>query len=161
LDEEVIKKAIFAFKGLEHRLELVGRVGGVTFYNDSFATSPSPAIAAINSFKEPLTIILGGSEKNLDYKEFGEVVSKKKNITTAVLIGKVAEKIKKALKDGNFNGKILELDKSPMDKIVSGAFAATPKGGVVLLSPAAASFDMFKDYKERGNKFKEAVLALK
>ena len=71
----------------------------------------------------------------------------------------MAEKIKKALTTANFKGKILELGKASMEKIVYEAFSNTPKGGVVLLSPAAASFDMFPNYKERGKKFKEAALA--
>ena len=160
VDIETIKKAVFSFKGLEHRLELVNSVGGVAFYNDSFATGPQPTIAAVNSFTEPLTVILGGYDKKLDYEQLGEVISKKKNMVLVVLIGQVAEKIKKALTTANFKGKILELGKASMEKIVYEAFSNTPKGGVVLLSPAAASFDMFPNYKERGKKFKEAALAL-
>ena len=159
VDIETIKKAVFSFKGLEHRLELVNSVGGVAFYNDSFATGPQPTIAAVNSFTEPLTVILGGYDKKLDYEQLGEVISKKKNMVLVVLIGQVAEKIKKALTTANFKGKILELGKASMEKIVYEAFSNTPKGGVVLLSPAAASFDMFPNYKERGKKFKEAALA--
>ena len=151
---------IFSFKGLEHRLELVDSVGGVSFYNDSFATGPQPTLAAVNSFEEPLTVILGGYDKKLDYEELGKEIAKKKNVVSVVLIGTVAEKIKKALTTANFKGKILELGKASMGKIVYEAFSNTPKGGVVLLSPAAASFDMFTNYKERGKKFKEAVLAL-
>ena len=160
VDIETIKKAVFSFKGLEHRLELVNSVGGVAFYNDSFATGPQPTIAAVNSFTEPLKVILGGYDKKLDYEQLGEVISKKKNMVLVVLIGQVAEKIKKALTTANFKGKILELGKASMEKIVYEAFSNTPKGGVVLLSPAAASFDMFPNYKERGKKFKEAALAL-
>ncbi|MEK7111985.1 MAG: UDP-N-acetylmuramoyl-L-alanine--D-glutamate ligase [Patescibacteria group bacterium] len=160
IDEEIIKKVVFSFKGLEHRLELVDSVGGVSFYNDSFATGPQPTAAAVNSFEEPLALILGGYDKKLDYKELGEIISKKKNVVLVVLIGQVAEKIKIALKNAGFKGKISELGKSSMEKIVYEAFSNTPKGGVVLLSPAAASFDMFTSYKERGKKFKEAVIAL-
>ncbi len=161
IDEEIIKKVVFAFAGLEHRLELVGSFGGISFYNDSFATGPQPTVAAIRSFEEPETLILGGSDKNLDFTELGQIISKKKNVQGIVLIGDVAEKIKTALKDANYKGKLIEMGKKSMDKIVQEAFSATPKGGVVLLSPAAASFDMFKDYKDRGNKFKSAVEDLK
>lgn len=157
---KAIKEAIFSFKGLEHRLELVGSVGDVTFYNDSFATGPQPTIAAVNSFEEPLTLILGGYDKKLDYGQLGEIISKKRNVVLTVLVGQVGAKIKIALKNAGFKGKISKLGKTSMKKIVYEAFSNTPKGGVVLLSPAAASFDMFANYKERGKKFKEAVFAL-
>jgi len=160
VDIETIKKAVFSFKGLEHRLELVNSVGGVAFYNDSFATGPQPTIAAVNSFTEPLTVILGGYDKKLDYGKLGEVISRKKNVVNVILIGAVAEKIKEALRNASFKGKMVEMGKSKMAEIIQKAFSLTPKGGVVLLSPAAASFDMFPNYKERGKKFKEAALAL-
>lgn len=160
IEAEIIKKSVFSFKGLEHRLELVDTLGGVSFYNDSFATGPQPTIAAVNSFEEPLTVILGGYDKKLDYEELGKEIAKKKNVIFVVLIGNVAEKIRQALKKGGYKGKIVQMGKSKMDEITQKAFSLTPKGGVVLLSPAAASFDMFANYKERGKKFKEAVLAL-
>ena len=160
IDEEIVKKVVFSFKGLEHRLELVNSVGGVAFYNDSFATGPQPTIAAVNSFTEPLTVILGGYDKKLDYGKLGEVISRKKNVVNVILIGAVAEKIKEALRNASFKGKMVEMGKSKMAEIIQKAFSLTPKGGVVLLSPAAASFDMFPNYKERGKKFKEAALAL-
>ena len=160
VDIETIKKAVFSFKGLEHRLELVESIGGVAFYNDSFATGPQPTIAAINSFTEPLTVILGGYDKKLDYEGLGKEIAKKKNVVAVVLIGSVAEKIKESLRKASFQGIIVGMGKSKMDGITQKAFSLTPKGGVVLLSPAAASFDMFPNYKERGKKFKEAVLAL-
>ena len=81
-------------------------------------------------------------------------------VVAVVLIGSVAEKIKESLRKASFQGIIVGMGKSKMDGITQKAFSLTPKGGVVLLSPAAASFDMFPNYKERGKKFKEAVLAL-
>lgn len=160
VSDDTIKTTILSFKGLEHRLELVSNIGGVTFFNDSFATGPQPTIAAIKSFTEPTTVILGGSEKFLDYDELGEVVAKSKNVINVVLIGNIGKKIGEAIGKTIYKGKILNLEKSKMPEIVKEAFKITPKGGVVLLSPAAASFDMFKNYKERGNKFKEAVNSL-
>ena len=159
--KENIVSVLKTFKGLEHRLELVKTVDGVTFYNDSFATGPQPTIAAINSFLEPETVILGGSEKGLDYSELGKIIAGRKNLQNVVLIGAIREKIRKALLSAGFGGKIIDLQTKPMTEIVKIALQITPKGGVVLLSPAAASFDMFANYKERGKSFKEAVLALK
>lgn len=157
VSDDIIEKTISSFKGLEHRLELVRNVGGVTFYNDSFATGPQPTIAAVKAFKEPITLILGGSEKYLNYDELARIISKSKNVKVVALIGQIAPQIKESLLKSKFKGKILELGKNPMKKIVHETFKLTPKGGVVLFSPAAASFDMFKNYKERGKKFKESV----
>jgi len=155
-----IKSVVFSFKGLKHRLELVGKVGGVGFYNDSFSTNPQTAIAAINSFTEPITLILGGFDKGLNYNKLAKVVREARNVVNVILIGDIAGKLKKALNSVKFKGKILELGKSTMDKIVSVAYKSTQNGGVVLLSPATSSFDMFENYKERGDKFKEAVKLL-
>jgi UDP-N-acetylmuramoylalanine--D-glutamate ligase len=157
---DTIWEAVASFKGLEHRLELVGEAQGFTFYNDSFATGPQPTIAAIKSFKEPLTVILGGSDKGLDYSALGEEISKSANIASIVLIGQIAPKIKKAVEQAGFKGQIIQMGKSPMSEIVKAAILNTPKTGVILLSPAAASFDMFRDYKDRGYQFKSVVKAL-
>jgi UDP-N-acetylmuramoylalanine--D-glutamate ligase len=159
IDEKVILDTTRSFKGLEHRLELVKEVGGVTFYNDSFATGPQPVIAAINSFTEPETLILGGSDKGLNYQELGEVINKSGNIKNVILIGETGPMIGKYL-DSNLQFTIYNLQKTNMEEIIKKAFEVTPKGGVVILSPAAASFDMFKDYKDRGNQFKKAVESL-
>jgi len=157
ISEEIILKTVRSFKGLEHRLELVAEIGGVTFYNDSFATSPQPTIAAINSFTEPETLILGGSDKGLDYRELAGGIEEKENIKNIILIGDTAGKIKNAFGNKNLKVKIHELGFAPMEEIVKKAYEVSEKGSVVVLSPASASFDMFKNYKERGNQFKAAV----
>lgn len=155
-----IKRKVFSFRGLEHRLELVGEVDGVFFYNDSFATGPQPTVAAIESFNEPLTLILGGYDKGHNFKELAKEIKSKKNLSCIMLIGDVAGKIKKTLDRQKYKGKIFSLGKPDMKFIVEAAYKSTPKGGVVLLSPAAASFDMFESYKDRGNQFKKAVKTL-
>lgn len=160
VDPEKMRKVIYRFKGLEHRMELVGEVGGVKYYNDSFATGPQPTSAAINSFIEPLTLILGGYDKGLDYKELIKLVANKKNIKNVILIGDLSDKLEKIIVGKKYKGTLVILGKETMTKIVNKARSLTPVGGVVLLSPAAASFDMFRDYKERGKKFKEAVFHL-
>ena len=158
--EEVIKEAVFSFRGLEHRLELVSNVGGVSFYNDSFATGPQPTIAAINSFEEATTLILGGYDKKLDFTPLIDAIAAHKNLECVVLMGNTTEGLQKMLKSSTFKGKVVSMGKSSMEKIVREAFSNTKKGGVVLFSPAAASFDMFANYKERGKKFKQAVAAI-
>jgi len=163
--EEKILNVVKNFKGLEHRLELVDTINNVTFYNDSFATGPQPTIAAINSFTEPETLILGGSDKGLSYQELGNVINNKKNIKNIILIGVTGPMIRKYL-DSNLSPvedkqfTIYNLQKTNMKEIVKKAFEISPKGGVVILSPAAASFDMFENYKDRGNQFKNAVKSL-
>lgn len=158
---DIIKKSVTNFKGLEHRLELVREFKGVRFYNDSFATGPQPTIAAINSFSEPITIILGGSDKGLDYDELGKAISENLNVKNIVLIGQIREQIKKSILKFTKQVEIFDLGVSPMTDIVEKAFRVTENGGVVILSPAAASFDMFKNYKDRGKQFKKTVNSLK
>lgn len=166
IDKNVIIKTVRKFKGLEHRLEFVKEVGGVKFYNDSFATGPQPTIAAIKSFTEDETLILGGSDKGLEYRDLGIEIEKHKNIKNLILIGTTKLKIRNSLKitrnamQSNLKLKILDLDKSKMNKIVEMAYRITKPGGVVILSPASASFDMFENYKDRGHQFKNAVLNL-
>lgn len=155
--EEIIKSVVKNFKGLEHRLEFVREYKNVKFYNDSFATGPQPTIAAIKSFTEPETLILGGSDKGLNYKELGGVISSTQNVKNIILIGQIRKEIQKHIR----NKKIYDLGTSGMEDIVNKSFEITEKGGVVILSPAAASFDMFLNYKDRGNKFKEAANSLK
>lgn len=157
IGEKEILEVLSSFKGLEHRLELVETKNGISFYNDSFATGPQPTIAAIESFSEPLTLILGGYDKGLDYEELCQKISSQDNIKTIILIGDIKDKLKEGLEKNNFSGKVIDLDHSSMNEIVNIAIKNTSSGGIILLSPAAASFDMFKSYKERGNQFKEAV----
>lgn len=158
---EAIKKAVYNFKGLEHRLELVGKYEGVEFYNDSFSTNPQTSIAAINSFDEPVTLILGGFDKGLDYSDLAKKISEKENINAVVLIGDIASKIEKVLKHAHYSKKLVKLAKSDMKKIVKTCMEITPKSGVVVLSPGTSSFDMFESYKDRGERFKKNIYNLK
>jgi len=159
--KEVVLSVLRGFKGLEHRLELVDKVDEVSFYNDSFATGPQPTIAAINSFSEPVTLILGGSDKGLNYDDLGKEITRSLNINAVILIGFVADQIKLSLIKAGYKNQLIEMGRSSMRQIVKKAKEITPQGGVVILSPAAASFDMFANYKDRGNQFKEAVVKLK
>ena len=160
ISKENIQKVLGEFKGLEHRLELVRELEEVAYYNDSFSTTPETAIAAIESFTEPTVLILGGSSKKSDFENLGKKIIEKENIKAVILIGEEAKRIKEAIiKAGEFKGKIIEGPKN-MKEIVSSAVAEARSGDVILLSPACASFDMFKNYKERGNEFKQVVNGL-
>jgi len=154
IKEEISLKTVRSFRGLEHRLEFVRKINGIKFYDDSFATGPQPTMAAIKSFTEPQTLILGGSDKGLDYRKLGNLINRTKNVVNIILIGQIKDQIKKHIEKKK---NIYDLGTSPMTKIVEKAFRVTAKNGVVVLSPAAASFDMFENYKDRGNQFKKAV----
>jgi UDP-N-acetylmuramoylalanine--D-glutamate ligase len=155
---EPARRAVKAFTGLEHRLELVRELGRVRYYDDSFSTTPDTAVAALKSFDVPKVIILGGSDKKSDYTALGRAV-KSSNVRYAVLVGQMAGKIKTALEAAGFS-KII-MGPSRMPEIVSSARALAEPGDVILLSPACASFDLFDNYKDRGEQFQAAVKGLR
>ena len=154
-DKEV--EAIKEFNSVEHRLELVKQIDGVKWYNDSVSSSPTRTIAGLNSYDEPIVLIAGGYDKNLDYTPLAKTVVDK--VKTLILIGQTAEKIFDAVKE--------ELDKEnkkmdiymcdSLEETIKIARKSAQKGEVVLFSPASASFDMFKNFADRGNKFKKLV----
>ena len=154
-----IASAIRQFKGLPHRLELVKEVKGIRYYDDSFSTTPETAIAAIEAFENPEILILGGSHKGSDFAELGKVISERQNIKAIIGIGVEWEAMKSQFPISNFQFPIIEGCKS-MEEVVQKASENAEPGDVVLLSPACASFGMFRDYKERGELFKESVLNL-
>ena len=152
-DIEAIKDGVKNFKGLEHRLELVAEQNGTKFYNDSFSTTPDTTIAAIRSFPEPIILLLGGSEKNADYSELAKVISEG-STKMIIPIGLTADRIIKEVNNPAI--KIIDAVLS-MKEAVMNAKESASAGDIVLLSPASASFDRYKNYKERGNIFKEFV----
>jgi UDP-N-acetylmuramoylalanine--D-glutamate ligase len=147
------------FKGLEHRLELIANINGVRYYDDSFSTTPETAIAAIQAFKDPEVLILGGSSKNSDFRELGEVISKSENVKLIIGIGVEWERIKEQIAVSDTPIPVIEGAKD-MQTIIAAAHKLAVSGDVVLLSPACASFGMFKNYKDRGVQFKEEVSKL-
>jgi UDP-N-acetylmuramoylalanine--D-glutamate ligase len=156
-DIDSIKKAVKEFKGLEHRLEFVAEVGGVKYYNDSFATTPETTIAAINSFHESVILISGGSKKGSDYTQMGKVITEK--VKTVFLIGETATEIKEKIFAVNPSIDLRE-GFTDMDDLVKRTSDIAKAGDVVVLSPGCASFGLFDNYKQRGELFKEAVKKL-
>lgn len=150
-----IETVLQKFKGLEHRLELVTEKNGVKYYNDSFSTTPETAIAGINAFTEPLIVILGGSSKNADFKELGQVISETKNVKAVILIGEEAKNLEPNIRRPDVQ--ILKGAQN-MGEIFKQIRQTAKAGDVVLLSPACASFGMFKNYKERGEQFKKFAI---
>ncbi|MBU4257434.1 UDP-N-acetylmuramoyl-L-alanine--D-glutamate ligase [Patescibacteria group bacterium] len=155
INSEIIKKAAVSFKGLEHRLEFVKKINGVNYYNDSFATTPESAITALKSFAEPIVLLAGGAEKKSDFKQLAKEI--KKRVQFMVLLdGEAAPRLKKELTKANFPRNKMFLAKN-IKQAVREAGKNAAKGGIVLLSPACASFGMFRNYKERGKLFKEEI----
>ena len=155
----IIKKAVASFKGLEHRLEYVRIIKGVKYYNDSFATTPESAITALKSFNDPIILLAGGADKGSNFKQFAKEI--KKRVKFVVLLnGKATPKIKKELLKIKYPKNIIKLVNSIKDAVKT-ACENADKGDIVLLSPACASFGMFKNYKERGMMFKQEVERLK
>lgn len=158
VDEKSQIKAIKEFNGVEHRLEFVRELNGVKYYNDSIGTSPASTIAGLNAFDENIILLAGGSDKGLDYTEIGETIAKK--VRVLLLTGPTAEKIENATKLAmNKAGKetVEIIHCKDLQEAVSTANEKAKSGEIVLMSPASASFDAFKNFIERGIKFKEFV----
>lgn len=158
VDEKSQIKAIKEFNGVEHRLEFVRELNGVKYYNDSIGTSPASTIAGLNAFDENIILLAGGSDKGLDYTEIGETIAKK--VRVLLLTGPTAEKIENATKLAmNKAGKetVEIIHCKDLQEAVSMANEKAKSGEIVLMSPASASFDAFKNFIERGIKFKEFV----
>lgn len=157
-----IRKIIKTFKGLEHRLEEVVTVEGVTYFNDSFSTTPETSIAAIAAFSQQIILIAGGSEKGADFTELGKEIVKN-NVKTLILIGEMANRIHVAVqKTLKTHPKKIEIitGLTTMEEMIAATHKNARPGDIVLLSPACASFGLFKNYKERGNLFKHYAQAL-
>lgn len=153
-----ISKTIKDFKGLEHRLEFVGKFGDVEFYNDSFSTTPDAAIAALNSFEAgKIILIAGGSKKGVIYENLGKKIAERAK--TTILIGETANEIKNEVEKNRNNTKTI-LGLSKMEEIIKTAIKESSPGDYVILSPACASFGLFKNYKDRGEQFKHWVKTL-
>lgn len=156
-DIDIQRKAILSFKGVEHRLEFVRNLDGVKWYNDSIGTSPSRTIAGLYAFEEEIVLIAGGYDKHLDYEPIAKPILE--NVSKLILLGatapKIYEVVVKEAKRQNRQIAIYECDTLP--EAVQTAKQVANSTEVVLFSPASASFDLFKNFAERGEKFKELV----
>jgi UDP-N-acetylmuramoylalanine--D-glutamate ligase len=152
-----LRSVLTSFSGLPHRLELVRELDGVAYYDDSFGTTPETAVVAIQSFSPPKVIILGGSDKGASYDELAQAV-KAGNVRKALLIGDQAARIRASLEAVGFTDFIA--GGTTMDEIVTTAQKSAQSGDVVLLSTGCASYDMFENYKQRGEQFKQSVAHL-
>ncbi len=143
------------FGGVEHRIEFVREFEGVKYYNDSIASSPTRSAAGLRSFEQKLILIAGGYDKNLDYTDLGVLINEK--VKKLVLVGATSEKIYNAVVNAS-NYDNMQIERcSKFDEAIGKARSIAEEGDIVILSPASASFDMFKNFEVRGNTFKDIV----
>ena len=155
VDHQAIEQGLSNFKGLPHRLELVRTLEGISYYDDSFSSATPALEVAVKAFSSPIILIAGGYDRGLDYTELGVFLNSQSNLKKVILIGQTKTKIAQYLPDN-----LYEFAET-LESAVTSARSISAAGDVVLLSPGCASFDMFKDFKDRGEKFQTIVKGLK
>jgi UDP-N-acetylmuramoylalanine--D-glutamate ligase len=149
-----MKKALAEFKGLSHRFQDIAIINNVRYIDDSKATTVDACRAALISCQKPVVLIAGGRDKGSDFSRIKELIAEK--VKATVLIGEAREKIRQAL-----DGAVKIYDAGDMEEAVVISSDKADKGDIVLLSPMCASFDMYTDYKQRGEAFCQAVEKVK
>jgi UDP-N-acetylmuramoylalanine--D-glutamate ligase len=152
VEPDAIRKAVESFKAVEHRLEFVAEINGVDYYNDSKATNVDAASKAIAAFPGGIHLILGGKDKNSDYRQLRSLLEER--VKTVYTIGAAAEKI-----ETHIYGAVPVVSAGTLDQAVAKASEAAQPGEIVLLAPACSSFDQFENYEHRGQVFKDLVHA--
>lgn len=160
VSQEDIENTVSEFTGVEHRLEFVRELNGVKYFNSSIDSSPNRTMNALSVFDRNVVLIAGGKDKNIPYDAIGPVIVDK--VKVLILTGPTAGKIEDAVKNAEqYNGENIKIFHfKSYDDAVQCAYSNSEPGDVVLLSPASTSFDMFRNFEERGNIFKALVLAL-
>jgi UDP-N-acetylmuramoylalanine--D-glutamate ligase len=148
--KKAIESVLRHFKGIEHRLEFVREMEGIRFYNDSKGTNVGSVVKSLQSFSEPIILVAGGKDKKGDLTPLKDLIER--HVKRLILIGEAKERMEREL-----GGLTDTTTARNMEEAVTLAYQSAKKGEVILLSPACSSFDMFKDYEERGRVFKEAV----
>lgn len=157
VEPAIIQKVAREFNGVEHRIELVRELAGVRYYNDSIATSPTRTISGLNSFEENVTLIAGGYDKNLSYEPLAPIICQR--VKNLILLGATASKIEDATrKDKSFTASEVNIiNVQTLEEAVTKAQEITKAGEVVTLSPASASFDLYRNFEQRGQHYKRLV----
>ena len=165
IDDTQFAAALSSFHGLPHRLELVGEYNGITFYNDSISTIPEATIAAVEALQDVDTLILGGFDRGIDYAPLAaflvDTTRAGSHIRNLVFVGQAGRRMKDEWQKANISPFAISrniLVEDNYDIIVSWCFTHTHTGSICLLSPAAASYDAFKNFEERGSKYKEYII---
>ena len=151
---KIMRDVISEFKGIKHRMELVREIRGIRFINDSKGTNVGATVKSLQSFNEPIILIAGGKDKGSDYLPLKGLIEER--VKFLILIGDAKKKIAK-----NLNGFKNRIEADTLENAVKEGYKRAKSGDIVLLSPACASFDMFRDYEDRGEQFKEIVNGLK
>jgi UDP-N-acetylmuramoylalanine--D-glutamate ligase len=159
VSRDTVKKVASSFRGVAHRIEHVRDLKGVGFYNDSIGTSPTRTIASIRAFSREVILIAGGYDKHIPYDDLGSTLVER--VKCLFLLGQTSALIEKALKDeiakSGRGADIPVIKCETLEEAVNKAYNIAEKNDIVLLSPASASFDMYKNFEERGDAFKNAV----
>jgi len=158
--DKCVRAVAKRFTGVEHRIELVRELDGVKYYNDSIGTSPTRTMACLDSFNQKLILIAGGYDKGVPFTQLGVEMTKK--VKTLILCGATAPAIRKAVEEAPDYGNsgLTLMETQTLAEAVAAAKGAAVSGDVVVLSPACAAFDQFKNFMERGKVFKDLVNAL-
>lgn len=157
IDREAMRSAIRAFRGVPHRLQTVAERGGVLFVDDSIATAPERSIAALQAYDEPLVLVAGGRDKHLPMDDWAALIARK--VRHVVLLGEMSHLVAEAIATADPSYSAISYTAS-MDEAVAEAARAARVGDVVLLSPGGTSFDLYKDFEERGRDFARAASEL-
>lgn len=163
VDPDDAKQALYEYQALPHRLELVRELDGVRYYNDSIATTPQSAIAALEAFDEPKIFILGGYDKNIPFTPLVKKIIDSKSAPLVVLLGQVREKLADEFQRCKKQNQTDCPECAKADSLAQAVQITrqyAPPGSIVLLSPACASYDMFPNFQHRGNAFRQLILQL-
>ncbi len=156
-DTDILERAIKTFKSLPHRLQPIAEIDGVQYIDDSISTNPDTAIAALKTFPEPKVVILGGSDKGLNFTDLATEITRS-NVKYIIIMGSTANKIVESLKKVRFSD--FQVGPDDMHEVVKISSQKAEPGNIVLLSPGCASFGLFRNYKDRGEQFSAAVKSI-
>jgi UDP-N-acetylmuramoylalanine--D-glutamate ligase len=154
IDRQAMQAAVRAFQGVPHRLQTVAERDGVRFVDDSIATAPERSIAALQAYDEPLVLVAGGRDKHLPMQVWAKLITRR--VKHVVLLGEMSELVAQALREADPSFTAVSRAES-MDEAVAEAARVARSGDVVLLSPGGTSYDMYRDFEERGRDFARAA----
>lgn len=161
VDEAAIQVGLTSFSGLPHRIKFIREYNGTSYYDDSYSSAPAASIAALRSFTAPKILLLGGYEKHADFTELARFVKNDDTIKKVILMGQTRNRIMQCFEQNGVDTLRYEItDSTDFKEIVAKASEHSQAGDVVLLSPGSASFDMFKNFTDRGEQFISIVNAL-